>query len=93
MGEALSKQIRELLNDKPAKLGQVKEIIKLILMHTGEVTSDDVRFFVDEFDPSSMIVGTAFRQLIQEGAIRKDGNRKTDLKTSKGRNIAVYINP
>lgn len=86
----LKKRIAELTRGVPANFLMVKEAIKLILKYTGEVSSDDVRFYIKEFTPSSAIVGSAFMALVQEGFVEKQGRKPTDLKSSKGREIAVY---
>lgn len=91
MSSELKDEVRKAVGDKPANIHTVKEVIKIILRYTGEVSSDDVRFYVNEFDPSTMVIGSAFRALVGDGIIQKSGHKKTDLKSSKGRDIAVYV--
>ena len=70
-----------------------KEVIKLILMHTGKVSSDDVRFYVSKFDPSAAVIGMAFKALVEEGVLAKKDRQPTDVKSSKSREIIVYSRP
>lgn len=86
----LKKRIKTLVGNVPADIWTVKTVIKLILQYTGQVSSDDVRFYIKEFRPSPAIVGTAFRQLVNDGVLKKTGTKKTDIKSSKGRDIAVF---
>jgi hypothetical protein len=91
MATELKDQIASLVGSAPADTWVVKQVIRKIVQHTGQVTSDDVRFYVKEFKPSSMVVGSAFRQLVQDGFLEKKGTKKTDIRSSKGRDIAVYV--
>lgn len=91
MSSELKDEVRKAVGNRPASSYVVKEVIKIILRYTGEVSSDDVRFYVSEFDPSTMVIGTAFKALVNDGILKKKGFKKTDLKSSKGRDIAVYV--
>lgn len=93
MSSELKKQVKELVGDKPANFHTTKEVIKLIVMHTEEVSSDDVRFYVDRFEPSTAVIGMAFKSLVEEGKLVKGGRKPTDLKSSKSREIVVYSTP
>lgn len=93
MSSELRDEVRKIVGDGPANVHTVKEVIKIVLQHTGEVSSDDVRFYVNRFDPSTMIIGNAFRSLVASGVLEKKGTKKTDLKSSKSRDIAVYGAP
>lgn len=93
MSAELKAEVTKLVGENPANVYVVKDVIKLILQHTGEVSSDDVRFYVDKFDPSTMIIGNAFKSLVDDGILVKKGTKKTDLKSSKSRDIAVYGAP
>ena len=86
----LKDRMSALVGKAPADIWTVKQAIKLILQYTGEVSSDDIRFYIKKFNPSSAIVGTAFRQLVKDGTLSRSGTKKTELKSSKGRDIAVY---
>jgi hypothetical protein len=86
----LKDKIQSFVGTRSAGMHMVKEVIKLIVKYTGEVCSDDVRFYVKSFDPSPAVIGTAFRQLVKEGTITKCGTKPTDIKSSKGRDIAVF---
>lgn len=89
----LKERVKEIVKDKPANIYKIKKIIMLILQYTKEVSSDDVRFYVKTFDPSTLVIGTAFKLLVEEGVIVKKGTKKSDIRTSKGRDIAVYKQP
>lgn len=89
----LRERVREIIGDKPADIYKIKKVILLVLQYTKEVSSDDVRFYVKSFKPSSQVIGTAFKTLVEEGVIVKKGTKKTDVKSSKGRDIAVYKQP
>lgn len=91
MSAELKTQVYDIIGDKPADTWKVKEVIRKIIEHTSTATSDDVRFYVKKFTPSNMIIGAAFQQLVQEGFLKKQGTKKTDVKSSKGRDIAVYV--
>lgn len=91
MSSELKDEVFKVVGNGSANIHAVKEIIKIILRYTGEVSSDDVRFYVNNFDPSTMVIGSAFRALVSEGFLQKRGYKKTDLKSSKGRDIAVYV--
>lgn len=91
MSSELKDEVRKAVGSIPANIHTVKEVIKIILRYTGEVSSDDVRFYVSQFDPSTMVIGNAFRTLVSDGILKKKGFKKTDLKSSKGRDIAVYV--
>ena len=91
MSTELKDQIMNLVGSAPADAWVVKEVIRKIVQNIGKVTSDDVRFYVKEFKPSSMVIGAAFRQLVQEGFLEKNGTKKTNVRSSKGRDIAVYV--
>lgn len=86
----LKERVRELVGEEPADFYKVKAAILLVLKYTNEVSSDDIRFYIKEFKPSSAIVGSAFQSLVKDEKIRKKGYKQTDVKTSKGRDIAVY---
>ena len=91
MSTELKDQIKALVGSAPADVWVVKHVIRKIVENIGEVTSDDVRFYVKEFKPSSMIVGSAFQQLVKDGFLEKRGTKKTDVRSSRGRDIAVYV--
>ena len=91
MSSELRDEVRRTVGSEPADVHTVKKVIKIILQYTGEVSSDDVRFYVSRFHPSTMVIGNAFRALVADGILQKKGFKKTDLKTSKGRDIAVYV--
>ena len=93
MSSELKDEVKKLVGNEPANVHTVKEVIKAVLRYTGEVSSDDVRFYVNKFDPSTMVIGNAFRSLISDGVLSKKGTKKTDLKSSKSRDIAVYGAP
>jgi hypothetical protein len=93
MSSELRDEVRRVVGDEPADVNIVKSVIKLILQYTGEVSSDDVRFYISRFNPSTMIIGNAFRSLVANGILEKNGTKKTDLKSSKSRDIAVYSAP
>ena len=93
MSSELKDEVKKLVGNEPANVHTVKEVIKVVLRYTGEVSSDDVRFYVKRFDPSTMIIGNAFRSLVSDGVLAKKGTKKTDLKSSKSRDIAVYGAP
>ena len=89
----LKQRIRELVGDQPADIYKLKKVILLILQYTKEVSSDDVRFYVKSYKPSSMVVGTAFKALVQEGVIVKKGTKKSEVQTTHSREISVYKQP
>ena len=86
----LKDRVKSLVGTRPAGMHTIKEVIKLVVKYTGQVCSDDVRFYVKKFDPSPAVIGTAFRHLVKDGVIKKTGTKPTDIKSSKGRDIAVF---
>lgn len=89
----LKEQVSKLLNGKPANFHVTKEVAKLIVMHTGTVSTDDIRFYVEKFDPSPAIIGAALKSLVEEGVLVKKERKPTDRKSSKSREIVVYSRP
>lgn len=90
MSAELKKLVKKAVGSKPATHHTVMEVAKLIAMHKGRVTSDDVRFYITRFDPSAAVVGSALKALVTKGTLRKSGYVQTEVKTSKGRQIAEY---
>lgn len=86
----LKSEIQNLVGEAPADCWITKKVIQKILRYTGEVSSDDVRFYVKAFRPSTKVIGMAFNQLIEAGEIREKGSKKTEIKEGKGRKIPIY---
>lgn len=90
MSAELKRQIEAETKGEPASTWTVKSIIKLILMHKHEVSSDDVRFYVSKFTPSPNVVGSAFQALFKEGVLKKKGTQRSASPSAKGRTITIY---
>ena len=90
MSSELKTEIAGILKGKPANVYTVKDVVKAIVRNTGTVSSDDVRFYVDEFEPSSQVIGAVFQNLVQAGFLEKVDDRKSTVPSSHGRSISVF---
>lgn len=86
----LKRRVIQTVDGRAADFHLTKKVIKLILQYTGEVSSDDVRFYVKEFSPSRAVIGKVFQTLVHDKEIVRSGDKPSDIKTSHGRRVAVY---
>jgi hypothetical protein len=93
MSTELKNEVLRLIGDKPPTCDTVQLVIELILQNTGEVSSDDVRFYIKEFEKSRKVIGAAIKELIRKGKLEEVEMRRTDVGSSHGRKIAVYRQP